>query len=122
MASKSGNMQNRLSRRALCNPIVILSLAAATAGLVDLARSADDTIKLGIVAPMSEANSPYGAFAMHGAQLAVKEINDAGGVNGKKLQIDTGDSQCAPVEGVSATQRLINEDQVKFIIGDICSS
>jgi branched-chain amino acid transport system substrate-binding protein len=115
-------MKNTISRRALCNSIAVLSLAVAIPGFVDFADAADDTIKLGIVAPMSGANSRYGAFALHGAQLAVKEINDAGGVNGKKLQIDAGDSQCAPVEGVSATQRLINEDQVKFIIGDICSS
>jgi branched-chain amino acid transport system substrate-binding protein len=112
-------MRHAFNRRALCYSIAILSLAH---GLVDRAEAADGTIKLGIVAPMTGANSRYGAYAMHGAELAVKEINSAGGVNGRQLQINSGDSQCAPVEGVSATQRLINEDQVKFIIGDICSS
>jgi branched-chain amino acid transport system substrate-binding protein len=112
-------MRHAFNSRALCYSIAVLSLAH---GLVDRAEAADAKIKLGIVAPMTGANSRYGAYAMHGAELAVKEINSAGGINGRQLQIDSGDSQCAPVEGVSATQRLINEDRVKFIIGDICSS
>jgi branched-chain amino acid transport system substrate-binding protein len=115
-------MKNTFNRKAFFSSVAILSLAVTLPASVDLAHAADGSVKLGIVAPMTGPNSRYGAFAMHGAQLAVKEINDAGGVNGNKLQIDTGDSQCAPVEGVSATQRLINEDQVKFIVGDICSS
>lgn len=115
-------MKNTFNRRAFLNSVAILSLAVAVPATVDLAHAADGSIKLGIVAPMTGPNSRYGAYAMHGAQLAVKEINGTGGVNGKQLQIDSGDSQCAPVEGVSATQRLINQDQAKFVIGDICSS
>jgi branched-chain amino acid transport system substrate-binding protein len=115
-------MKNPISGRVLYNSLAILSLAVTVPGTLDIACAADGSIKLGIVAPMTGPNSRYGAYAMHGVELAVKEINAAGGVNGKQLQIDTGDSQCAPVEGVSATQRLINQDGVKFIIGDICSS
>ncbi|MBW8300526.1 MAG: ABC transporter substrate-binding protein [Hydrogenophaga sp.] len=46
------------------------------------AAQAADTIKLGAVAPKSGLNARYGAVSMHGAELAVKDINDAGGVNG----------------------------------------
>src|SRR5690606_17455951 len=56
------------------------------------------------------------------AELAAKEINAAGGIDGRMIEIHSADSACTPVEGVSATQRLINQDDVKFIIGDICSS
>jgi len=115
-------MSYAFNRSALCISAAMLALTIAIPGLIDVAQAANGTIKLGVVAPMSGANSRYGAYAMHGAQLAINEINEAGGIGGKKLQIDSGDSQCAPVEGVSATQRLINEDQVKYIIGDICSS
>lgn len=86
------------------------------------AFSQGEVIKLGIVSPNTGANARYGSFALRGAQLAVKEINDAGGIDGHTIEIVSGDSACTPVEGVSATQRLINQDQVKFIIGDICSS
>lgn len=115
-------MKFMLNRRVFAGSIATIALAAAFPLLSSTAAAADGLVKLGIVAPMTGANSRYGAYAMHGAQLAVKEINAAGGVDGQKLEIDSGDSACAPVEGVSATQRLINEDQVKFIIGDICSS
>lgn len=56
------------------------------------------------------------------AQLAVEEINSAGGIGGRKIAITSGDSQGTPVEGVSATRRLIDLDKVDFIIGDVSSS
>lgn len=80
------------------------------------------TIKIGLVSPNSGANARYGAFAQRGAELAATQINDAGGVDGRMIEIIPADSVCTPVEGVSATQRLINQDEVDFIIGDICSS
>ena len=110
-------MKDAFSRRALFSSIAIVSLAVTLSGLSDVAQAADGVFMLGIVAPISGANSRYGAYAMQGAELAVKDISDAGGTGGKKLQIDSGDSQCAPVEGMSAMQRLINEVRVKFVIG-----
>lgn len=83
---------------------------------------AQDAYKVGLVSPMSGANARYGAFANKGATLAAKEINAAGGVNGKKLEFVSGDSQCVPAEGVSATKRMISFDKLPVIIGDICSS
>jgi branched-chain amino acid transport system substrate-binding protein len=82
----------------------------------------DVSIKIGLVSPNSGANARYGSFAQRGAALAAKEINAAGGIDGRMIEIFPADSVCTPVEGVSATQRLINQNQVGFIIGDICSS
>lgn len=115
-------MKHTLSRRALCISTAILSLAVTVPGLSGLALAADGTIKLGIVAPMSGPNARYGAFSMRGAELAVKEINDAGGVDGQKIELYSADSQGTPVEGVSATRRLIDEDEVDYVIGDVSSS
>lgn len=83
---------------------------------------AQDAFKVGLVAPMSGPNARYGAFANKGAALAAKEINAAGGVMGKKLDFVSGDSQCVPAEGVSATKRMISFDKLPIVIGDICSS
>jgi branched-chain amino acid transport system substrate-binding protein len=71
---------------------------------------------------MSGPNSRYGSFSLRGAQLAAKEINDAGGIGGRKIAVISGDSQGTPVEGVSATRRLIDLDKADFIIGDVSSS
>jgi branched-chain amino acid transport system substrate-binding protein len=71
---------------------------------------------------MSGPNSRYGAFSMRGAELAIKDINDAGGVNGAKIELYSADSQGTPVEGVSAARRLIDQDEVDYLIGDVSSS
>lgn len=115
-------MTYTLTRRTLCLSTAILSLAALAPGFAGDARADEAPIKLGIVAPMSGPNARYGAFSMHGAELAVKEINDAGGVNGHKIELYNADSQGTPVEGVSATRRLIDQDEVDFVIGDVSSS
>lgn len=46
-----------------------------------------DTIKIGAIGPLSGAASTYGVSVKEGAQLLEKEVNDAGGINGKKLNL-----------------------------------
>ncbi|WP_027686159.1 ABC transporter substrate-binding protein [Rhizobium leguminosarum] len=115
-------MKLTVSRRALFISAAVLSLSVAVSGLPAIALAADGTIKLGLVAPMSGPNARYGAFSMHGAELAVKDINDVGGIDGMKIELLNADSQGTPVEGVSAARRLIDQDGVDFIIGDVSSS
>ncbi|MBY5340525.1 ABC transporter substrate-binding protein [Rhizobium leguminosarum bv. viciae] len=115
-------MKLTVSRRAFFISTAVLSLAVTVSGLPAIALAADGTIKLGLVAPMSGPNARYGAFSMHGAELAVKDINDAGGIDGMKIELLNADSQGTPVEGVSAARRLIDQDGVDFIIGDVSSS
>jgi branched-chain amino acid transport system substrate-binding protein len=111
-------MTHTLDRRAFCIAMGLIGLRAASTD----AWAEDGAIRLGMVAPMSGPNSRYGSFSLRGAQLAAKEINDAGGIGGRKITIISGDSQGTPVEGVSATRRLIDLDKADFIIGDVSSS
>jgi branched-chain amino acid transport system substrate-binding protein len=96
--------------------------ACAAALLCTAAAQAQEAYKIGLVSPLSGANARYGAFANKGANLAAKEINAAGGVLGRKIEFVSGDSQCVPAEGVSATKRMISFDKLPIIIGDVCSS
>ena len=114
-------MTIQLSRRGFCIGTALIGLQTVSSSAF-AARSEDGTVRLGLVAPMSGPNARYGAFSLRGAQMAAKEINDAGGVGGRKINVMPGDSQGTPVEGVSATRRLIDQDQVDFIIGDVSSS
>ena len=111
-------MTNKLDRRTFC---IAMGLIGLRMGLTD-AWAEDGSIRLGIVAPMSGPNARYGSFSLRGAQMAAQEINDAGGVGGRKITVIPGDSQGTPVEGVSATRRLIDLDKADFIIGDVSSS
>ncbi len=86
------------------------------------AMAQSDVVRIGIVSPNTGAAARYGAFAWRGAQLARDEINAAGGIDGKKIELFQGDSQCIPTEGVSSVQRMIAQDKVRFVIGDVCSS
>lgn len=113
-------MEYKFARRLLCVSTTLLSLTWV-APLVVSARAAE-TIKVGLVAPMSGPNARYGAFSSRGAELAIREINSAGGVEGRKIELFTADSQGTPVEGVSATRRLIDQDNVDYVIGDVSSS
>ncbi len=109
-----------MNRRSIFRMTLLGAFGAATlyAGTV----SAQEAYKIGIISPMSGANARYGAFANKGANLAAKEINAAGGVMGRKIEFVSGDSQCVPAEGVSATKRMVSFDKLPVIIGDICSS
>jgi len=82
---------------------------------------AAEKIKVGFVMPLTGGVAYTGNLIKKGADLAVEEINAKGGVNGAQIELIPYDSRCAPKEGVAATQRLIEKDRVKFVLGCVCS-
>ena len=72
------------------------------------AADAAETIKLGVVGPLTGGYANYGLSVQHGAELAVKEINAAGGVNGKQLELSAQDSQGDPESAVAAYGKLMD--------------
>lgn len=104
---------------------VQLGLASALAGaaLPRTGRAAGKPgLKLGLVVPLSGPAARFGGFAVHGAELAVNQINAAGGVNGAPITLAKGDSQGTPVESVSAARRMLSEGGFQAVMGDITSS
>jgi len=79
------------------------------------------SIKVAILAPLSGATATFGASTRDGAMLAIEEWNAKGGVNGVKIEAVVEDSQCEAEPAVSAANKVINQDGVKFIIGEVCS-
>ena len=88
----------------------------------DQQRVSADTIKIGLSAPMTGEAASWGQNAFAGAELAVQEINNAGGINGKKIQVITEDDACQSANGVSVMNKLINIDKVVAIAGPLCSA
>lgn len=100
-----------------------LASAFAAATLPRTGRAAGKPgLKLGMVVPLSGPAARFGGFAVHGADLAVKQINAAGGVNGAPITLTKGDSQGTPVESVSAARRMLSESGFQAVLGDITSS
>jgi len=76
------------------------------------AAPAQDTIKIGFFAPITGPAAADGASAKHAVDLAVKEVNDAGGIKGKKVELIVYDDRLNPQEAVAIANKLIEKDQV----------
>ena len=94
--------------------VVILGMAiVVTAGAADL--------KLAILAPLSGPVPTFGVSTRDGALLAIDEWNAKGGVLGMKIVPIVEDSQCTPDPAVNAANKVINQDGVHYIMGEVCS-
>jgi branched-chain amino acid transport system substrate-binding protein len=75
-------------------------------------------IVFGVQGPETGEIAVYGLQTLYGAELAVKEINESGGVNGKPIRIVHYDSRGDKAEALTVAQRLINNDKVCSILGE----
>jgi branched-chain amino acid transport system substrate-binding protein len=99
-----------------------LFTAVVTAGALTSAVSAyAQDIKLGVIAGMSGPGTSYGIGIRQGAEMAVKEINAAGGIKGRKISLVVVDDASNPAQSVTAMQRLVS-DRVDLIVGGWGSS
>ena len=77
------------------------------------------SIKVGIMGPHTGDNSSYGLACLNGAQLYFKQLNEDGGVNGKQIEPVVYDEKGDATEAVNAYNRLVQEDGVTGIVGDV---
>jgi branched-chain amino acid transport system substrate-binding protein len=98
-----------------------LVLAVALLGLFGCGPAAPKVIKVAILAPLSGPVPTFGVSTRDGALLAIEEWNAKGGVLKKKVEAIVEDSQCTPDPAVNAANKVIDQDKVKFIIGEVCS-
>lgn len=80
-----------------------------------------EIIKFGFVGPLTGDAGAYGNESKNSVQLAVDEINNSGGINGKKIEIVYEDGKCNGKDASSAAQKLVDIDKVKVIFGGFCS-
>jgi branched-chain amino acid transport system substrate-binding protein len=101
----------------LTSVLVVLSL------IVGCSKSADnsDTIKLGVNYELSGNVATYGRSSVEGIELAVKEINEAGGIDGKKIELVKYDNKSDVAEATTLTTKLITQDKVLAVMGPATS-
>lgn len=80
-------------------------------------KPAGDEIVVGANFELTGNHAQYGANANNGFKLAIKEINDAGGINGKKIRIIEADAKSEAAESVNAATKLISDDKVIALVG-----
>ena len=115
------NLNSRISRR----NVLLTGAAGALAGLAMpyVARAAGDPIKVGILQPFSGGLEVLGQQGFQGAEMALLEANEAGGVlGGRMFEIVKADDRTDPKTAVERTSELIRRDKVTAIIGPVTSA
>ena len=102
-------------RRALCLITLAVMLGVIVAGCGGSQGPA--TIKIGYLANVTGDGAVWGQAEVNGAKLAVEEINKAGGVLGKQIELVVGDARGNATDGVNAVKKLIEQDKVVAILG-----
>jgi branched-chain amino acid transport system substrate-binding protein len=92
--------------------------AACVAAALAIANpaAAEDAFKFGLAMPLTGSQALYGQDQVKAAEWAVTEINKAGGINGKKLEMIVLDTQADPQLGIQMTNRLVSVDKVPVFI------
>ena len=98
---------------------IYAGLGAIAAATMATAAWADD-IMVATAGPMTGQYASFGEQMKNGAELAVEEINAAGGVNGKMLKLSVGDDACDPKQAVAVANKFVGEGVV-FVAGHFCS-
>lgn len=80
-----------------------------------------ETITIGTIVPLTGDGASYGVPAQRVIEYAVKNLNERGGINGKKLEIIWEDGKCNGKDASIAANKLVNLDKVKVILGGFCS-
>ena len=105
------------TRLAVPAAVLLAVLAASGCG-----PKKEASIKVGIYGSMTGTTATFGKSTLNGAQLAFDELNAAGGIGGKKIQYVSEDDQSKAEEAATAVQKLINQDHVIALIGEVASS
>ena len=91
-------------------------------GTTNAPADSGGTILVGVYGDLSGQTSSFGESTRNGAQMAIDEINAAGGINGRKLQAVVEDDQGQPQQASTVVAKLINQDKVVAIIGEVAST
>lgn len=98
----------------------LLTSTALVATTLAFATSARAEIVIGLMAPLTGPVAAYGEQVKNGAEVAVEEINKAGGILGETVVLKLADDAGEPKQGVSAANQLVG-DGVRFVVGPVTS-
>ncbi|MCU0491235.1 MAG: ABC transporter substrate-binding protein [Chloroflexaceae bacterium] len=97
-------------------PATAASTQAAPAG-----QTSGDPVLIGVSGPLTGPNAQYGAQWKKGFDLALDQVNDAGGINGRPLEYIFEDTQADPKQTVAVAQKFVNDPRIVIQLGDFAS-
>ena len=84
-------------------------------------EGADGPFRIGVMESLTGPGETYGTVAVRAKQMAADEINAAGGIDGRMLELIVEDSKCGAQDAISAYKKLTSVDGMKIILGTSCS-
>jgi branched-chain amino acid transport system substrate-binding protein len=103
---------------ALVSVFLVLGLAVTPSGAATRDFAKIDTVRIGVLTPVQMS---VGQGITNAAKLAAEEINAAGGILGKKIELFIGDTEGKPEKGITALKKLVMEDKVDVLVGEYSS-
>ncbi|MDY3756315.1 MAG: ABC transporter substrate-binding protein [Treponema sp.] len=101
--------------------VVLFVVMIAGMMFTGCSKKTSDTIKIGGIFPLSGSVAVYGTECRNGVELAINEINAAGGIDGKMLELVAEDDEGSPEKSVNAYKKLVTKDKCSIIIGSLTS-
>ena len=95
----------------------IAVLAGSLVAAVAMAQAPGTPIKVGAMIPLTGGGATVGESGQIGVELAIRNINAAGGIAGRKVQLVVADYQTDATVGVSEAKRLIHQEKIELLIG-----
>ena len=99
-------------------PLKLIGLALGASLALSTAAYAED-ITIAVAGPMTGGESAFGRQMQNGAEMAIADLNAAGGVLGKKLALQVGDDACDPKQARSVAEKLAGSG-IPFVAGHFC--
>lgn len=106
-----------MKTRHVVSLLFVLALLLSACGGAQEAK----TVKVAILAPLSGPVPTFGVSTRDGALMAIDEWNAKGGVLGMQIEAIVEDSQCTADPAVAAANKVVDTDQVHYIVGEVCS-
>ena len=97
------------------------SSSGTAASSTAASAASGDTIKLGVMRPVSGNVSVYGQAVVNGAALYLKQVNADGGINGKQIEILTEDEQGDATQAVNCFTKMVDEG-ITALVGDVTTT
>jgi len=110
------------NKKILVSLIVVIIVIVLGSLLVNNKPVSTEPIKIGFIGPLTGDVAIYGIDFRNAATLAVDEINNGGGIKGRKIEVIYEDGKCTGTDAANAAQKLVNVDKVKVILGGDCSN
>ena len=106
--------------RILLAVLMVVAFSVMACGVIGDSDD-DEPYRIGVMESLTGLGETYGTVANQAKQLAVDEINAAGGVNGRMIELVVEDSKCGAQDAITAYNKLTDVDGVKIILGTSCS-